>query len=59
VVPPSLAEPLLRLVSNEPDEPALRLVSPEPDEPALRLGSPDPVEPAPPEPPGRDQLSLF
>jgi hypothetical protein len=45
---PAAAEPLLRLVTREPEEPAPRLVSP------------DPIEPAPPsEPPGRDQLSLF
>jgi hypothetical protein len=41
-------------------EPLLRLVPPEPGEPVLRLGPPDPSEPAPsPEPPARDQLSLF
>jgi DNA polymerase len=41
-------------------EPLLRLVPPEPGEPVLRLGSPDPNEAAPPpEPPARDQLSLF
>jgi DNA polymerase len=41
-------------------EPLLSLVAPEPGEPVLRLGSPGATEPpTPPEPPSRDQLSLF